>query len=447
MSRHRMAAGDAAWLHMDRRVNRMIVHSVMWFDEPQDWSKVRTLLQERLIARFPRFSQRVVETATGVWWEDDPDFDLELHLGHTVLAAPGDADQLAAYVSEIADHALPRDRPLWQLRIVDGYNGHGSALVARIHHCIADGIALSRVLMSLTDDPAEAASVRVRDDDRPSSLQGFERPLARVATAVLRNASEPRRALAGARQVVPVIRALVKLVSMRPDAHTALRGELGTSKTVAWSAPISLAALREAAHAEGATINDLVLAALSGALRSYLARTEGHARDVRVILPVNLRPPAPTLPAGLGNEFGLIFLTLPVSVDDPHQRVALVRERTAELKESADAVVSLSALELIGNGRYRAEQLFIDAFSVKGSAVVTNVTGPTRPVYLAGRRLGGTIAWPPECGHLGLGVSVISYAGEVVVGVLADDRLLTDPHRLLTETCSQLARFGLEPVR
>jgi diacylglycerol O-acyltransferase len=447
VTRHRMAAGDAAWLHMDRRVNRMIIHSVMWFEEPQDWAGVRSVLQDRLIARFPRFSQRVVETASGVWWEDDPDFDLERHLSHAVLPAPGGTTELAGYVSDLAGQALPRDRPLWQLRMVDGYEGRGSAIVARIHHCIADGVALSRVLMSLTDDPVDAATVGVLDEPAPSALHGYERPLARVATAALRTGTEPRRVLDAARHVVPGARALTKLLVMRPDARTALRGTLGTTKTVAWSAGIPLPALRTAAHAEGATINDLVLAALAGALRSYLARAEGHAHDVRVILPVNLRPPAASLPAGLGNEFGLVFLTLPVSVDDAHERVALVRERTAELKKSADAVVSLRTLELSGHGRYEVEQLFLEAFSVKGSAVVTNVAGPTRPVYLAGRRMGGTIAWPPESGHLGLGVSVISYAGQVTVGVLADDRSIADPHRLLAETCAQLTRFGLEPAR
>lgn len=447
MSRYRMAAGDAAWLHMDRRVNRMIIHSVMWFDEAQDWEAVRSLLQARLIARFPRFTQRVVESAAGVWWEDDPDFDLERHMYHSVLAAPGSKRELTAYVSELVGQALPRDRPLWQLRMVDGYQGHGSALVARIHHCIADGVALSRVLMSLTDDPAGAASVTVLDDDPPSSLHGYERPLARVAGAVMHDVSEPRRLIRGAGQVLPSVRSLTKLVTMRPDARTALRGARGSTKTVSWSAPIPLSALREAAHAEGATINDLVLAALAGALRSYLARVDGYAHDLRVMLPVNLRAPTPSVPAGLGNEFGLVFLMLPVSVDDPHERIALVHKRTRELKNSADAVISLRTLELSGHGRYRVEQMFVEAFSVKGSAVVTNVAGPVQPVYLAGRRLGGTISWPPAAGHLGLGVSVISYAGQAIVGLMADDRSISDPHRLLAETCSQLTHFGVASVR
>jgi WS/DGAT/MGAT family acyltransferase len=161
MTRERMAAGDAAWLHMDRETNRMIVNSVMWFDEPLDWAAVRSLLHERLIRRFPRFSQRVVDRPTGVWWEDDETFDLDLHLHRVALPAPGTVADLQRYVSGLVGTALPRNRPLWEIHFVDGFRGEGSAIVSRIHHCIADGVALSRVMLSLTDDKHEAAGVRV----------------------------------------------------------------------------------------------------------------------------------------------------------------------------------------------------------------------------------------------------------------------------------------------
>lgn len=452
MNRDHMSPADAAWLHMDRRTNRMIVNSVMWFDEPLDWDVVRELYRTRLIDRFPRFRQRVVEGRGGPWWEDDPDFDLERHLHHGVLEPPGGRDELAAYLSELTGQGLPRDRPLWQARLVDGYGGRGSAIVTRIHHCIADGIALFGVLMSLADPDGEQFATA---ETPPEAVLPRESryvpagPAYRFGRAVVRTGGRPAAVVRQARRAVPVAQAVAKLLTLPPDPHTSLRAGVGERKSVTWTAPIPLEAVRAVGHHHHATVNDVVLAALAGALRTHLARTDGHARDVRAILPVNLRPPGLHAAMQLGNQFGLVYLTLPVGTDDPVRRLALVRERTAALKSSPEAVVSLRTLELTGHGPYRVEQLFVDAFAAKGSAVVTNVAGPAVPVRFAGRDVAGTIAWPPESGQLGLGVSIISYRGDLVVGLMSDDRLVRDPRRLLMDAGLELARLGVNsrPVR
>jgi diacylglycerol O-acyltransferase / wax synthase len=434
-----MAAGDAAWLHMDRKTNRMIVNSVMWFDEPLDWTEVRGLLKARLVDRFPRFSQRVVDLTTAVWWEDDDEFELEHHLRHVALPVPGGVTELQRYVSGLVATPLVRTRPLWEMHLVDGYRGHGSAIVARIHHCIADGVALSRVMLSLTDDPNEAALARLGEAVAPS---GRTRPaLGRLAGAVVHEALHPAQVVTQVRDAAAAAKALARVVALMPDARTSLRGELGADKTVVWSEPVALEDLKAAAHAAEVTVNDLLLTALSGAVRGHLARADGHAPDVRAVLPVNLRPVDEPLPAGLGNEFGLVFLQLPVSIDDPVQRLAEVRRRTAALKSSAEPAVTLRILGVTGHTPYEAQQLFVDIFTVKASAVVTNVPGPRQPVFLAGRRVRGTIGWPPESGHMGVGVSIISYAGEVIIGLMTDDRLIKDPRRILRETCEGLEQL------
>ena len=232
---------------------------------------------------------------------------------------------------------------------------------------------------------------------------------------------------------------------MPPDARTALRGSLGTAKTVVWSDPLPLEDVRRAARAAGGTINDLVLGALAGGLRHQMQSAGGPVRDIRAVLPVNLRP-FQSDAAELGNRFGLMFLRLPVSAGAAH-RVPLVQRRTSALKGSAMAFVTLGVLRVAGHLHYRLMQLVVTVFTAKGSAVVTNVAGPASPLHLGGSRLAGVIAWPPQSGSIGLGVSVISYGGNVVVGVMADDLVVPDVQELLARTRAELTGYGLAAAR
>jgi WS/DGAT/MGAT family acyltransferase len=432
MSLHPMSGPDASWLHMDRRTNRLIVTSVMWFDEQLDWNAVRQVLRDRLLARYPRFTQRVVDRTTSVWWEDVEAFDLEAHLHTARLPEPGGRRELQQFVSMVAGRRLRHDRPLWEMHFVDGYRGNGCALVSRIHHCIADGVALSRVLMSLTDDPSEAALAGVNFAEKPRDGRWLPL-LGTLIGEVAYDSTHPGHLLGELAQAGAEARALARLLALSPDAHTALRGRLGTEKSVRWTEPLSLSRVRDAAHASGATVNDLVLTAVCGGLRSYLARTDGKVADIRAILPVNLRPLDEPLPAELGNRFGLVFLDLPLSIDDPSARLERVIASTSRLKSSAEGLVAFQILELTGHTTYAVQQAFVDVFATKATAVITNVAGPPHPVLLAGRRVRGTIGWPPESGNLGLGVAIISYDGGLTVGLLTDDTLIADPGRLLAE--------------
>jgi WS/DGAT/MGAT family acyltransferase len=259
-----------------------------------------------------------------------------------------------------------------------------------------------------------------------------------MAGEVVNDLRDPRHALREAAQLAAGTAAAVHLFALPPDARTSLHGPVGDVKQVVWSHPIPLTALRDSAHAATVTVNDLVLTAVTGALRAYLARTDGRSPDVRAVIPVNLRNPDVPLPAELGNDFGLAYLRLPVSIDDPQERMAELCRRTRAFKRSPEAAVAFGTLRLIGHLPYEAEQLFVEAFSAKASAVITNVAGPARPVYLAGRRVRGTIAWPPESGKLALGMSIVSYDGQVVLGLLADANVVSDPRRLLAEAVAEL---------
>ncbi|WP_375503505.1 wax ester/triacylglycerol synthase family O-acyltransferase [uncultured Jatrophihabitans sp.] len=422
MTRIRMAAVDAAWLHMDRSVNELIVNAVLWFTEPLDDDVVREAIEKRLVASHPRFAQRVDDRGTAAWWVPVPDFDAMAQVTREQLAEPGDLAALTRHVSRIASTPLPRDRPLWRVHVVDGYLG-GTALVARMHHCIADGVALFRVLLSLSDEAQDGGL----GAPQPAQHVAAHTPLQRAGYL----------AVGGAKAV----RSTVALVGLPPDRRTSLRTQLTTAKTVRWSAPLPLEQVKVAARASGATINDVVLAALSAALRRHLADRDGPERDVRAVLPVNLRP-LDRAEVELGNRFGLVFLKLPVTTVDAAERIATIRRRTAALKRSATAPVALGILRLVGYAPRRVVGVVIDIFSSKGSLVVTNVPGPRHVLHLAGRQVAGVIAWPPQSGSLGVGVSIISYAGSVVLGVMSDDRALPDPDGLLTDLCTELEALG-----
>jgi WS/DGAT/MGAT family acyltransferase len=433
MTRHRMDPGDIAWLHMDRSTNLMVVTSVMWFDEPIDRDLVTDLVRTRLVERYPRFTQKVVDDH-GVWWEDDERFDLNQHITHVTLPEPGTREQLQEFVGDLQHQPLSFDHPLWHMYLIDGYGGHGSAVVSRIHHCVADGIALSRVFLSLTDDEVQAARADVAPPAASHAKHGLVPTVMHLTGSLASDAVHPSRLVHLAKEVLADGKAAAKLVLLPPDAHTDLRGHTGERKSTTWADPIPLIDLKRAAHGAGVTVNDLLMTALSGALRSHqLHAGSDHPVDVRAIVPVNLRPLDQPLPAELGNRFGLIFLTLPVSIADPVDRMAEVVKRMAAIKHSAEPAVSFGILDLVGHTSRPVEQAFVDLFANKGTAVVTNVPGPTHALFLAGRKVRGTIGWPPESGNIGLGVSIISYDGEVTVGLLSDNRLVPDPRGLLDD--------------
>lgn len=444
MSRTPMAPADAAWLRMDRPTNLMIVTSVMWFDQALDWDALRELLRDRMVRRFPRFRQRVVDQEGSLWWEDVAGFDLEEHLHPVNLEQPAGREELEEFAGSLVSLPLNHSRPLWDLYLIENY-GTGCAVVFRMHHAIADGIALARLLMSLTDDPADdrvaaPASgsaehpVRALAGDAAHGLFDALVHPQRLATLL----TQPERIVDLARTAIADATALAQLAVMPPDRDTALRGKVGVRKHVTWSPPIPLERLRDAGHQRGVTVNDLLLAATAGALRTYLVRHRSPVHDVRAIVPFNLRPLDQPLPAELGNKFGLVYVPLPLATADREERLREMARRTHRVKESAQGLVAFGILELVGLASESVENLAIDVFAAKGTGVMTNVPGPRRRVTLAGTPLSGTIGWGPTSGELGLGVAMFSYAGEVTIGLCVDAGLIPDPAQMLEDLLVEL---------
>jgi WS/DGAT/MGAT family acyltransferase len=419
---------------MDRPTNLMVVNSVMWFDEPIDGIRLRRVLQERLVDRFPRFRQRAVEDH-GVWWEDVADFDLEDHLHRVELPAPADRASLEEFVSRQLSVPLDRGRALWDLTLVEHYGATGCALFFRMHHAIADGIALTRVLLSLTDEPAEEVQVAEPAAEHGRGVVGV---LDGMWHEGIGFATHPARTIGLARSVVADASALAKLVLIPTDRRTALRGSATGDKSVVWSEPIPLSRIKEFGHLAEATVNDVLLAAVSGALRTHLVRRRSPVHDLRAIVPFNLRSLDEPLPAELGNKFGLVYLSLPLTTAQRADRLREMSRRMTAIKHSAEGFMAYGILELIGLGPSAVESLAIDVFASKGTGVMTNVPGPRTTVTLAGVPLRGTIGWVPTSGDLGLGVAIFSYAGDVTIGLCVDRGIVPDVRELLDDIAAEL---------
>jgi WS/DGAT/MGAT family acyltransferase len=454
---------DAAWLHMDTPTNLAVITGVISFDTPVDFERLKATLENRLLIH-RRFHQRIQESPRGLGlprWETDPNFELDTHLVRITLPEPGDHAALQDLVGEMMGTPLDLSRPLWQFYYVDNYQ-EGSALICRLHHCIADGIALMQLLLSTADIQPDAPWPEPPEVYTPEELGLFTQlliPAVRAAKTAgkawrttrsfvhegVQTLTHPIRLLDVARSGADVTLALGKLLLIPPDRRTVLRGKCGTSKRTAWSKAISLDEVKAIGRLMGGTINDVLLSAVTGALRRYLEERGEFVEglDIRAIVPVNLRPPEEL--ELMGNRFGLVFLSLPLGVRDPLKRLVVLRRRMDDIKRSPEAIVALNILGAIGLTPIQIENIIVTIFGLKGTAVMTNVPGPRQSLYMAGARIDNMMFWVPTPGNLGLGVSIISYAGDVVLGVATDEGLIPDPEMILQnfyDELEQMKRWG-----
>lgn len=446
---------DAAWFHMDTPTNMAMITGVMMFGERLDIWRLKEVVEHRLL-QHERFRQRVRQSPLGLRrpsWEIDPHFDLNAHIRHIALPEPGDVRTLQSLVGDLMGTPLDPTKPLWQLHVVDNFNG-GSALVCRLHHCIADGLALVQVLLATADLEPDAPLLAAEDEVRHHDglLSRLLKPFASTVIWTTRGAEllvresleavvDPSRLLTPARLAADSMAALGKLVFTLPDRRTLLRGQCGVAKRAVWTAPVPVTEVKAIGNGLGCTVNDVLLAAVSGALGRYL---EGRAwpidgRDIRTMVPVNLRRPEEA--NELGNRFGLVIVSLPVGVRDPLERMAVLKQRMDTIKNTPEAVVAFGLLNTMGMTPIQVEKLIIDFFAAKVSAVMTNVPGPREPLYLAGSRIQDMMFWVPSPGSLSLGISILSYAGNVMVGVATDAGLIPDPEAIVEGIHVELAEM------
>ncbi|MEO7432766.1 MAG: wax ester/triacylglycerol synthase family O-acyltransferase [Dokdonella sp.] len=460
-----MSKVDTAWLRMERPTNRMMICGVMMFVAPIDPVAIRQVLAERFLA-FRRFRQKAVMGPSGAFWETDVDFDIDWHVRVARLPGASDKPELERFVSELTSSALDTSRPLWQFHLIEGYNApsgeSGGVLVARIHHCYADGLALVQVLLSLTDTAptpeahAELAKTWLKRD-RGTVLErllepmqgGLQKMLAageKTWAKVSQMMADPAVAAELAHEGGEITRELAIALTLSDDPPTALKGPLGVAKRVAWAEPLPLEEVKTLGKALGCTVNDVLLACAAGAIRGYL-RDGGEDVDgltIRATVPVNLRRLEHA--KKLGNHFGLVFLDLPIGEANPLRRLERVAASMRDLKGRRQAVVAFGLLAALGMAPAALQGPALELFSRKATAVATNVPGPQQPLFMAGVEVRELMVWVPQTGSIGLGLSILSYNGRVHFGVIGDSKRVSDPDaivKLFAEEFEKLLMIAL----
>lgn len=446
---------DAAWYHMDGATNLAMVTGVALTRAPLDFARTRAVFAHRLL-HLRRFRQRVVESGFPYptpHWEEDPHFAIEDHFHHVALPEPRDKQALLSLLSDIASTPLDYKRPLWQVHIVDRV-GAGSAMILRFHHCVGDGTALMAIAQLLFDTEPDAPLDRDAPAPRPARaglLDSLARPVKRLldqsAQAISSGASfvlHPEQATELAQLAARSAGIAVGTLFKTPDPPSPLKGQLGIPKRVAWSEPVDLETVKCVGRATNAKVNDVLVAAMAGALRHYMqARgAEVDGMTIRSIVPVDLRRPDRALE--LGNRFGLVFLELPVGISGPLARLAATRQRMVAIKRSPEAAVFLGILNIFGRTPRPVEDIALSIFGSKATLVMTNVAGPRTPLYLAGRPVDRMTFWVPHPADLGMGISILSYNDAVTLGIVADAGLVPDPERIADEFNREFDRLCAE---
>jgi diacylglycerol O-acyltransferase / wax synthase len=456
LGRERMTGVDTAWLRMEHPTNLMMIVGVMVFKQKVSYQRLKSTIEQRFLT-YKRFKQKAIQDPTGAWWETDKKFDLSpYHLKRAKLPGRGTKQDLEDYVSQCASEPLDFTRPLWQFQLVENYHG-GSALITRIHHCYADGIALISVMMSLTGDSPESSLAKPKKaEKRPRDEMDFwtsvTKPMASVMSGAMKLtrgiveqgleiAKDPASMREFATKGVELAEELRKIALMEPDSPTRYKGLLGREKRVAWCDPLPLAEVKVIGKALGASINDVLLSTAAGALRDYLQR-HGEKTDgieFRAVVPVNLRPIEKA--SELGNQFGLIFVELPVGVEDPLERLELVRTRMSALKGSSQPIVAFVLLSAVGLGPKILQDQIGALIGRNASAVMTNVPGPQKPLYLAGAEIDEIDFWVPQSGGIGMGLSILTYNGKVQFGLITDKGLVPDPHNVIDKFADEFEKL------
>lgn len=450
----RMSRVDTAWLRMDNEVNLMMIVGVWLLQPALDHERLCRRVADKLL-RYERFRQKVVPDALGAQWVTDDAFDIHRHVVRERLVrrkGQSEREALQALCGRLATTPLDPARPLWQFHLVERYEG-GSALVVRIHHCIGDGIALISVALSITDGGSEPPS---RRRPVPQAGEGGDwlseaviQPLTDIAVKALdvtgrvtgQGVARSVEALAQPQQLLgslemarvgyQVLGDVAALALMPDDSPTRLKGLPAGRKRVAWDEPLPLDAVKTIGKGLNCSINDVLLSCVAGAIGQYL-RDRGDdpsGQQIRAMVPVNLRPLDQAWQ--LGNKFGLAPLQLPIGIENPIERVYAVRARMAELKGSYQPLLAFAVLAIAGLMIKPVQDAILNLFAKKATAVMTNVPGPAQPLALCGSTVRQTMFWVPASGHIGVGVSVLSYAGGVQFGLITDEALCPDPQAII----------------
>lgn len=411
-----MTRRDYAWHRMDTEKNLMVINSILLFEGPVNMERLVSTIAHRL-PNYPRFTQKVVRLRGRPHWVEDEQFDINRHVELERMEHEVPHTGLHEHLTRLAHLPLERDRPMWHMTVLDRVSG-GHAIVFRVHHCITDGLGLVHVLNHLTDDNGLHGKT-------PSPVGHPHRAVAhnKVCSAVVRSLSW-----------LKIAAHVARLSILWPDAQTQFKANMTGAKQLVWLPPLEMDRVRAMSKRMGVTLNDVWVAAVSGALRAYLGergqRPDGRA--LRAAVTFNLREKANAFQ--LGNEFGLVAVDLPTNQDSPIERLRLSSTRMTAIKRSHQPRATMAFLSIAGCLPTALQHFALNLFTSKGSVVLTNIEGPASRRYLAGSRLTDLICWVPQAGKLGVGLAFISYAGQIQLALFVDTDLVPDPDRLMQLT-------------
>ena len=439
MTRQRFSNLDSVLFRMDNPIDPIMVTGVMVLGAPIELEQLKATIEARLL-RFDRFRQRVVPSRLPwrtPYWEDDYGLDLDYHVKRLILPPPGDQAALQRTVSKLVATPLDVTRPPWQVHLVETY-GPGCALICRTHHSLADGVALIHVILSLADRDAGASQPDAEQEISPRGADGIRRsqtgtgrqPVRGLMRRGLRTLGELGRGPELAGLAGDVVAEVTDLL-LSPETDTPLRGVPSLPKSVAWSGPVPLEEIKTIGRRLGGTVNDVLLAAMSGALRRYLQARQDLPADLslRALVAVNRRPAGAEME--LGNQISAVFLPLPVDVADPIERLAELKRSMDGLKDSLQPAIISAALEIVGRAPSTTLASALSYLTSKVTVLVTNVKGPQEQLCLAGAPLEEIMFWVPRYGGIGVGISILSYAGQVRLGILSDKDIVPDPENII----------------
>ena len=413
----RMTWRDYAWHRMDTDKNLMVINSILLFEGPVDMERLTSTIALRL-PNYPRFTQKVVRRGSRPHWVEDADFDIQAHIKLEQMEQEVSREELQGHLTRLAHQPLDETRPMWHMTVLDRVNG-GHAIVFRVHHCITDGLGLVHVLNHLTDDNGLHG--------RSPSPVGHPHKAAVVQNAVC---SAVARGITNLKIAFHISR----LSLLWPDARTSLKNRMDGEKQLVWLPPLEMERVRTMSKRMGVTLNDVWVAAVSGALRSYLKERGENAngRALRAAVTFNLREKGNAFQ--LGNEFGLVAVDLPTNLDDAVTRLRESSTRMTAIKRSHQPRATMAFLSIAGYLPVALQHFALNLFTSRGSVVLTNIEGPGGRRYLAGSRMTDLICWVPQAGKLGVGLAFISYAGQIQLALFVDKTQVPNPDRLMELT-------------
>ncbi|MCP4121772.1 MAG: wax ester/triacylglycerol synthase family O-acyltransferase [Bacteroidetes bacterium] len=421
---------------MEMPTSLVTVVGMMIFKTKIDYKELEHVIENRLL-QFSKFRQKVIMKNNNPVWHDDEDFDIHAHISHVALPEPGGYEELQEMVGHLMAIPLDYSKSLWKVHLIDNYEG-GCAVIWRIHHAIADGIALIRVVFSLTGTCEEDSLKEIHYLKEDSKEKGFilnrlkaqldhvihlGEDIYKEAAHLLK---EPDLLADTLRQSWDTTKELAKLVIDKPRKDSIYKGHLGVVKKVAWSKPVPLPKIKEIGKKTNATVNDVLLAAMTGAIRLHLVKhDEDLLKPFRIICPVNIRKGDKI---HVDNQIGMISLELPVHLVEPHDRIIEINRKTKQLKKSLEPAAVYTILNIAGDFLpKKLEMMAAEHIGDRIMGVLSNVPGPREPVYFAGKEVENIMFWIPQTNVLGVGMSIISYNGQVSLGVATDTNLIDDP--------------------